>query len=102
MRTAIIELRASEGNETAVADFLQAHASRSRTLEPACVDFQIAQDPDLSQAFFIIMLYESADAQAAHRETAHFQRFLEECIPLLEDAPDGTKFFTRRLLDRIA
>ena len=43
-----------------------------------------------------------AEDQAAHRETEHFKRFLSECIPMLEDAPDGTKFFGRKLLDRIA
>ena len=48
------------------------------------------------------MSYVTADAQAAHRETAHFKRFLKECAPLLQDAPDGTKFFSRKLLDRIA
>jgi quinol monooxygenase YgiN len=101
-RSAIIELRAADGYENAVSDFLQAHASRSRTLEKGCIDFQIGRDPDASNAFFLIMLYETAEAQAAHRETEHFKRFLEECVPMLEDAPDGTKFFTRRLLDRIA
>ncbi len=48
------------------------------------------------------MTYVTAEAQAAHRETDHFKRFLKECTPLLQDAPDGTKFFSRKLLDRIA
>jgi quinol monooxygenase YgiN len=51
---------------------------------------------------FIVMTYATADAQAAHRETEHFQRFVNECMPMLQDAPDGSKFFGRRLLDGIS
>ncbi len=102
MRIAIIELMARAGQEAAVADFLQAHASRSRVFEEDCLDFQIANNPEDLENFFIVMTFASADAQARHRETEHFKRFLDECMPLLLDAPDGTKFFSRKLLDRIA
>lgn len=102
MRIAIIDLRALAGKESAVADFLQAHAARSKSLEDGCLDFLIANDPDDSANVSIIMMYSTAEAQAAHRETEHFKRFVNECMPMLEDASDGTKFFGRRLLDRIA
>ena len=102
MRIAIVDLRAIAGQESAVADFLQAHAARSKLLEDGCIDFQIAIDPDDSANVTIIMTYSTAETQAAHRETEHFKRFVNECMPLLEDAPDGTKFFGRKLLDRIA
>ena len=102
MRVAIIEFRAQANKQGAVADFLQAHAARSRVFEDGCLDFQIAIEPENPENFFIIMTYVNADTQAAHRETDHFKRFLNECTPMLQDAPDGTKFFSRRLLDRIA
>lgn len=102
MRLAIIEFRALAGKESAVADFLQAHAARSQIFEAGCLDFQIAIDPVNPEIFFAIMTYVTAEAQAAHRETDHFKRFLSECTPMLQDAPDGTKFFSRKLLDRIA
>jgi len=102
MRIAIIDLKAAPGNENSVADFLQAHAGRSKELEKDCVDFQIAVDPEDASRLSIIMTYASAEAQAAHRKTEHFARFANECMPMLEDAPDDTKFFGRRLLDRIA
>ena len=38
-----IDLRALPGKESAVADFLQAHAARSRIFEDGCLDFQIAK-----------------------------------------------------------
>jgi quinol monooxygenase YgiN len=101
MRIAIIELKALGGKESAVADFLQAHAARSKELEDGCLDFQIATDPESAETYFIIMNYETAEAQAGHRETEHFKRFVDECMPMLQDAPDGTKFFGRRLLDTI-
>ncbi len=102
MRIAIIDLKTFAGKEGAVADFLQAHAARSKLLEDGCLDFQIARDPEDSTNLSIIMTYSTAEAQAAHRETVHFERFVSECMPMLEDAPDGTKFFGRKLLDRIA
>ena len=102
MRIVIIDLRALAGKETAVADFLQAHAARSKMLESGCLDFQIARDPDDPAKVSIIMTYATAEAQAGHRETEHFKRFASECMPMLEDAPNGTKFFGRKLLDRIA
>jgi quinol monooxygenase YgiN len=101
MRIAIIELKAIVGKESAVSDFLQGHAARSKELEEGCLDFQIATDSASAETFFIIMKYETAEAQAAHRETEHFKRFVDECMPMLQDAPDGTKFFGRRLLDGI-
>ncbi len=102
MRVAIIEFKALADKKSAVADFLQAHSARSKVFEEGCLDFQIANDPESPEIFFIIMTYVTAEAQAAHRETDHFKRFLNECMPMLEDAPDGTKFFSRKLLDRIA
>ncbi len=102
MRIAIIEFKAVAGKEGEVSDFLQAHASRSKAFEDGCVDFQIATDPDDAQIFVIVMTYVTAEAQAGHRETDHFKRFLNECAPMLQEAPDGTKFFGRKLLDRIA
>jgi quinol monooxygenase YgiN len=102
MRIAIIEFKALAGKESQVADFLRGHAARSKELEDDCLDFAIAVDPEDAGNLFIIMTYATAEAQAAHRETDHFQRFLNECTPMLQDAPDGTKFFGRRLLDSIS
>ena len=102
MRIAIIEFKAIAGKDAAVADFLRGHAARSKELEDDCLDFVIAVDPEEAGNVFIIMSYATAEAQAAHRETEHFQRFVNECMPMLQDAPDGSKFFGRRLLDSIS
>ena len=102
MRIAIIEFKANAGKETDVAEFLRGHAARSKELEDECLDFVIAVDPEDASNVFIIMSYATAEAQAAHRETEHFQRFVNECMPMLQDAPDGSKFFGRRLLDSIS
>ena len=101
MRMAIIEFRALDGKESEVADFLEGHAARSKELEDDCLGFQIAVNPEDPANLFIIMTYATAEAQAAHRDTDHFQRFVNECMPMLQDAPDGTKFFGRTLLDSI-
>lgn len=85
MRIAIIDLRALAGKESAVADFLQVHAARSKILEDGCLDFQIANDPEDPSNVSIIMTYATAEAQAAHRETEHFKRFATECMPMNEN-----------------
>ena len=82
--------------------FPVAASARSKILEDGCLDFRIAKDPEDPANVSIIMTYTTPEAQAAHRETEHFNRFVSECMPMLEDAPDGTKFFGRKLLDRIA
>ena len=102
MRMAIIEMKALAGKEGDVSSFLQGHAARSKEHEDECLDFVIAVDPEDACNIFIVMSYATADAQAAHRETAHFQRFVNECVPMLQDSPDGTKFFGRRFLDGIS
>ena len=101
MRLAIIQLKALAGKEDNVADFLRGHAERSKKIEDGCIDFVIAADPEDAGSIFIVMTYATAEAQAAHRETEHFKRFVDECMPMLQNAPDGTKFFGRRLLDGI-
>ena len=101
MRMAMIEFRTLAGKENEVADFLLGHAARSKELERECLDFVIAANPEDAGNLFIIMTYATAEAQAAHRETEHFQRFVNECMPMLQDAPDGTKFLGRKLLDSI-
>ena len=101
MRMAIIELKALAGKEDDVTDFLRGHAERSKKLEDECLNFVIATDPEDAGSISIVMTYATAEAQAAHRETEHFKRFVNECMPMLQNAPDGTKFFGRRLLDGI-
>jgi quinol monooxygenase YgiN len=101
MRMAIMEFKALDGKESEVADFLLGHAARSKELEDDCLEFQIAVNPEDPANLFIIMTYATAEAQAAHRKTDHFQHFVNECMPMLQDTPDGTKFFGRTLLDGI-
>lgn len=102
MPIVIIELRAIAGKEKAVSDLLAEHAARTRVAEEGCLDFQIANKPDSPEIFFLLVTYADAAAQAAHSETEHFRRFSEACEPLLQDAPDGTKFFSYNLLKRVA
>jgi quinol monooxygenase YgiN len=54
MQIAIIELKALSGKESAVADFLQAHATRSKIFEDGCLDVQIATDPNDPAIVFIV------------------------------------------------
>ena len=64
MRNAAIELRAQAGKERAVADFLQAHAARSKMLEEDCRDFQITIGPEDAANIVTIMSYATTEAQS--------------------------------------
>jgi len=101
MRIVIVSLKAIAGKESAALDFLQGHAGRSKLFEAGCFDFMIARDPENPETFFAIETYADAESHAAHRDTDHFKRFVDECLPMMQDAPDGTKFFSRQVLDQV-
>lgn len=64
---------------------LDAHAERCRTLEPACLQFDVTYadgDPTLCLLYEV---YANADGFEAHRNTAHFPIFFEAMPALVED-----------------
>lgn len=85
MVTVIAEYQAHSGNGDAVAMALARHVTATRA-EPGCVSFTGYRDPDDPDHFALYEQYADENAFQAHRQTAHFARYVEgQIAPLLQD-----------------
>ena len=77
-----------------VEDFKRAtvdNASNSRK-EPGIARFDFSQSNDDPTRFILYEAYRTADGQAQHRETAHYQRWKAAVEPMMAEPRTGTKF----------
>jgi autoinducer 2-degrading protein len=73
------------GNASLVEQTLRKMAERVKADEPACLLYNANVDPDDENLYCLYEVYDSEDAVAAHRETAHFKELIEGIIvPVLE------------------
>lgn len=73
------------GNASLVEQTLRKMAERVKTDEPACLLYNANVDPDDENLYCLYEVYDSEDAVAAHRETAHFKELIEGIIvPVLK------------------
>jgi len=69
-----------------VSQFLEValnNAEHAVADEPGCLRFDVIQDRDDPNCFRFYEVYRDDAALAAHRETAHFKRYMEESQPWL-------------------
>lgn len=59
-----------------------AEASRG---EEGCARFDVLQEADDPARFTFIEMFKSEADAAAHRETSHFKKWLEEAVPLMAE-----------------
>lgn len=75
---------AKPGAEDRIAELIQVIAPLSRA-EPGCLFYQAHRSLDDPRVFFIYEQYTDEDAFQAHRESEHFQRWVQiEALPLLD------------------
>lgn len=53
--------------------------------EPGIARFDVIQQSDDPTRFTLVEVYRDADAPAAHRETAHYQRWREVAEPMMAE-----------------
>ena len=68
-----------------VAKYNAGHATAD---EPGCLRFDIVQDRDDPNCFRFYEVYRDDAALAAHRETAHFKRYIETTPSWLASAAE--------------
>ena len=88
----IATLQAKPGQGDRLAAALERAAPLVRSNEPGCSFYQpirAQENPDVIKVFEI---YDSAEAIAAHRETAHFQPLKEAFGALLAAPPTVERF----------
>ena len=61
-----------------------ANAAATRSTEPGCRQFDVVVDPDDRTKIVYYEVYDNANAFEAHQRTAHFKKYLETAVPLLD------------------
>jgi quinol monooxygenase YgiN len=79
----IAHLRAKAGEEERVAEGLRINEAASRQ-EPGVLEWIAYRSTSDPRAFVLYEVYRTEADFAAHRETAHFARYVAEVVPLLE------------------
>ena len=77
-----------------VAAFKQAtieNASNS-VKEPGIARFDVIQQNDDPTRFILVEVYRSAEASAAHKETAHYAKWRDTVADMLVEPRQGIKF----------
>jgi quinol monooxygenase YgiN len=74
--------------------FIEASADNARNsvLEPGIARFDFLQQQDDPTRFVLYETYRSPEAQLAHRETAHYQRWRDAVADMMVEARTATKY----------
>ena len=60
--------------------------------EPGVVRFDVIQQADDPTRFSLIEIYRDGDAPAAHKATAHYERWRDAVEPMMAEARSNTKY----------
>jgi len=66
--------------------------ARQSRCEPGIARFDLLQQADDPTRFVLIEVYRTADAQAAHRETAHYAAWREAVTAMMAEPRHSVKF----------
>ena len=67
--------------------------------EPGILRFNFVQQADDPTRFVLVEIYRSPEAQAAHRETAHYQKWRDTVATMMAEPRVGIKYTTLFLND---
>jgi quinol monooxygenase YgiN len=62
--------------------------------EPGIARFDVVQDRDDSGHFMLVEVYKTAEAPAAHKETAHYAKWRDTVADMMAVPRSSTKFET--------
>ena len=66
--------------------------ARESLKEPGIARFDFAQQQDDQARFVLVEAYRAAEAQAAHRETRHYQTWRDAVAPMMAEPRASVKF----------
>jgi (4S)-4-hydroxy-5-phosphonooxypentane-2,3-dione isomerase len=77
-----------------VAEFRQATIENARASihEPGIARFDFVEQQDDPTRFVLIEVYRTPEAQAAHRETAHYAKWRDKVAPMMAEPRQSVKF----------
>ena|SRR2546423_9357975 len=77
-----------------VKPFIEATLANARESlkELGIARFDVLQQQDEPARFTLVEVYRTAEAPAAHKETAHYQRWRDTVAPMMAEPRQGIKF----------
>jgi (4S)-4-hydroxy-5-phosphonooxypentane-2,3-dione isomerase len=60
--------------------------------EPGIARFDVIQQTDDPTRFTLVEVYKTADAPAAHKETAHYAKWRDTVVDMMAEPRQGIKF----------
>jgi quinol monooxygenase YgiN len=66
--------------------------ARESIKEPGIERFDVIQQEDDPTRFILVEVYKTADAPAAHKETAHYALWRDTVAEMMSDARQGVKY----------
>jgi len=66
--------------------------ARNSILEPGIARFDVIQQQDDVRRFVLIEIYRSAEAAAAHKETAHYAVWRDTVAPMMAEPRKAVKY----------
>ena len=89
----IVHLKTKPENRDKFMEMALENAAAARSTEAGCQQFDVMVDPDDSTKIAFYEVYDDKAAFDAHLETAHFKKYFEHAVPLLESR--HRTFFSR-------
>jgi autoinducer 2-degrading protein len=84
-----VHVRAEDVEAFRAASLLNATESRR---EPGVLRFDVLQETDDPTRFVLIEVFREPAAAAAHRETAHYQRWRDTVAPMMAEPRSNRKY----------
>lgn len=66
--------------------------ARASLREPGIARFDVIRQQDDPQRYLLIEVYRNAEAPAAHKETAHYQKWRDTVAPLMASPRTSNKY----------
>jgi len=66
--------------------------ARNSVKEPGIARFDVMQSADDPTRFVLVEVYRAADAQAKHRETAHYQTWRDRVADMMAEPRTSSKY----------
>ena len=86
-----VEVAVTGGNEN---EFLAATEENHKNTrkEPGNIRFDVLQNSDDPSRFFLYEVYDSEEAVASHKETAHYLKWRETVAPWMAEPRKGVQY----------
>jgi autoinducer 2-degrading protein len=69
-----------------------AENARNSVQEPGVLRFDVIQQADDASRFVLVEIYRSAEASAAHKETAHYQKWRDAVVAMMAEPRTSVKY----------